>query len=335
MQHAAAHAENLCLRIDRDSDVPILVALLGRAQKMLATVLDPLYRPAKFQRRRRDHGLLGIEDRLRPKSAADVGRDHADRFQLPAKQVGQHAAPDMRRLGARPHRQHIGRGIVAGEHRARLDRHAAAAMLPELVLEDMRGVGEGGIDIAVCELERGQYIGAERGVRSRRAVFDRRAAVADRRQRIVMHGDRGGSVFGDVAGVGDHHRDWLADIIDFGARQHVLGAQRRNRRIWQQHRHRLAAHRIRQIVGGDDGVDAGDRQRRFGVNVEQARMGIRRADEAGVQHAGQFHVVDEAAAAGQQRRIFEPRDTRAEMFCAHGVSPPARRANAAPRRAPL
>ena len=35
---------------------------------------------------------------------------------------------------------------------------------------------------------------------------------------------------------------------------------------------------------------------------------------------GKFHVVDEAAAAGQQRRVFEPRHARAEMFCAHGVS---------------
>ena len=263
MQHAAAHAENLCLRIDRDGDVPILVALLGGAQKMLAAVLDPFHRPAKLQRRRRDHGFLGIEDRLRPKTAADVGRDHADRFQLAAEQVGEHAAADMRRLRTRPHRQHIGRGIVAGEHRARLDRHAAAAVLPELILEDMRGVGEGGIDVAVSKLERRQHIGAERGVRPRRAVLDRVAAVADRRQRVVMHVDRGGGILGDVARVGDHHRDRLTDIIDFGARQHMLGAQRRNRRIGQQHRHRFAAHRIRQIVGGNDGVDAGYRQRRL------------------------------------------------------------------------
>ena len=335
VQHAAAHAENFCVRVDRDGDAPILIALLGGAQKMLAPVLDPFHRPAQLQRRRRDHGFLRIEDRLRPKAAADIGRDHADRFQFAAEQVGEHAAADMRRLRARPHRQQIGCGVVAGEHRARLDRHAAAAVLPELILEDMRGVGEGGIDVAVSKLERRQHIGAERGVGPRRAVLDRVAAVADRRQRVVMHGDRGGGILGNVARVGDHHRDRLADIIDFGARQRVLGAQRRDRRIGQQHRHRFAAHRIRQILGGDDGVDAGYRQRRLGVDAVHARVRIRRADEAGVQHAGHFHVVDETAAAGQQRRIFEPRHARAEMFCAHGVSPPPRCANAAPRRAPL
>ena len=224
MQHPAAKPENLCVRIDRDGDAPILVALLGGAHKMLAAILDPFHRPAQLQRRRRDHGFLGIKDRLRPKTAADVGRDHADRFQLAAEQVGEHAAADMRRLRARPHRQHIGRGIVAGEHRARLDRHAAAAVLPELILEDMRGVGEGGIDVAVSKLERRQHIGAECGVRPRRTVLDRVAAVADRRQRVVMNVDRGCGILGDVARVGDHHRDRLTDIIDFPARQYMLGA---------------------------------------------------------------------------------------------------------------
>jgi hypothetical protein len=48
VQHPAAHAENLCLRIHRDGDAPILVTLLGGAQKMLAPVLDPFHRPAEF-----------------------------------------------------------------------------------------------------------------------------------------------------------------------------------------------------------------------------------------------------------------------------------------------
>ena len=50
-------------------------------------------------------------------------------------------------------------------------------------------------------------------------------------------------------------------------------------------------------------------------------MGVGRADEASVQQAGQLHVIDEAAAAGEQGRVFEPLDTGAEMFCAHRLSP--------------
>ena len=45
------------------------------------------------------------------------------------------------------------------------------------------------------------------------------------------------------------------------------------------------------------------------------------AHEAGVQRAGHLYIVDEAAAPGEQRRIFEARDAGAEMFRAHGRCP--------------
>ena len=46
--------------------------------------------------------------------------------------------------------------------------------------------------------------------------------------------------------------------------------------------------------------------------------GMRAAHKAGVQHSRQHHVADEAPAAGKQDRIFEARDTGAEMLRAHG-----------------
>ncbi len=63
---------------------------------------------------------------------------------------------------------------MAGEHRARLDRHAAAAVLPELFGEDMRGVGEGGIGVAIGQAERGGDVRVEIAVRARRAFLGRR-----------------------------------------------------------------------------------------------------------------------------------------------------------------
>src|SRR5580704_11157135 len=50
-------------------------------------------------------------------------------------------------------------------------------------------------------------------------------------------------------------------------------------------------------------------------------MRVGTAHEAGVQHPRQHHVADEAAAAGEQRRIFEAQDTGAEMLRAHGERP--------------
>jgi hypothetical protein len=51
-------------------------------------------------------------------------------------------------------------------------------------------------------------------------------------------------------------------------------------------------------------------------------MGVRTAHEARVQRARKLHVVDEATAAGEQRRIFEARDTRTEMLRPHGQMSP-------------
>ena len=168
------------LGIDRDRHVPVLIALLRRAQKMLAPVLDPFHRPAELERRRRDHRFFRIEDRLRAEAAADIGRDHADRLDVAVEQIGQHAAAEMRRLRAGPYGEQIGHRIVARQHRARLDRHAAAAMLPEHFLEDMGGAGEGGIDVAIGERKPRDDIRSQIAMRARRAVLDRVAAIADR-----------------------------------------------------------------------------------------------------------------------------------------------------------
>ena len=43
--YGAANALNPSLRIDRDLDVPLLVAFLDRSEEMLAPILNPFYRP--------------------------------------------------------------------------------------------------------------------------------------------------------------------------------------------------------------------------------------------------------------------------------------------------
>ena len=157
--------------------LPVLIALLRRRQKMLAPVLDPFHRPAELERRRRYHRFFRIKDRLRPEAAADIGRDHADRLQIAAKQIGQRAAADMRRLRSRPYGEQIGHRLMVREHRARLHRHAAAAMLPELFLEDVRGAREGAFDVAVVQAKRRGDVRAEIAVRARRVLGGSGAAV--------------------------------------------------------------------------------------------------------------------------------------------------------------
>ena len=62
-------------------------------------------------------------------------------------------------------------------------------------------------------------------------------------------------------------------------------------------------------------------------------MGVRRADEAGVQQARQLDVVDKAPATGKERRIFEALDARTEEMFAPIVQLPKPCASVARRHA--
>ena len=229
----------------------------------------------------------------------------------------------MRRLGRRPDRQ-AGRcaGIVARQHGAAFERHGAAAMqrtalprtrAPRVRMPRRRRRSPCGTTAAML-LARSLCARAAPG-------FSGVAAVAHRGQDLEVDGHRGGGILREVAVVRDHHRDGLADIADLVARQRELRARRPDRRIGHQHRDLAGRHARRQIVGGEHRVHAGHRERRDGVDRADPGMGVRAAHEAGVQRAGKLDVVDEAAAPGEQRRIFEARDAGAEMFRAHGRCP--------------
>ena len=265
---------------------------------MLAAIFDPFHRPPKLERRRRDHRFFRVEDRLRPETATDVRCDHADRFEIAIEQIGKRAAAKMRRLRAGPYRQHVRHRIVSCQHRARLKRHAAAAMLPEHFFEHMRGIRERCIDVAVSEREAGDDVRSEIAVRARAVVLDGDAAIAGGGEHVVIDDNCRRGVLGDIARIGDHHSNRLADVTGFVARQRRLRPRRRDSRIGCQHRDRHPAHRLRQVVGGEHRMDA--RHRHGGANVDAAHhgVGVRRAHEAGMQQGRQFQIVDEAAAPG-------------------------------------
>ena len=84
-----------------------------------------------------------------------------------------------------------------------------------------------------------------------------------------------------------------------------------------------------QLLVGDDRVDAGERERRAGIDVREARLGVRAAQHGGVQHLRQVNVVDEARAPGEQPFVLAPLDRLADQPGGHGSSP---RSKAAARR---
>ncbi len=100
MDHLAAHAQEATVVVEGDVEIPILVALLDRGQKMLAPVFDPLDRPPQEQGRRRQCDLFRVHDKLGAEAAADVGRDHTQLiFVKPQQhhQEGTHLVGELRR----------------------------------------------------------------------------------------------------------------------------------------------------------------------------------------------------------------------------------------------
>ena len=288
---------------------------------MLAPILLPRYRPAQFHGSGRNDRFLGVERRLGAEAAADMGRDHADRFEIALEQIGERAAAQVRRLGRRPHRQDVAARIVTCEHGAPFERHGAAAMKRKLFLEHVRRACKCRVDVAIGHGDDGGDVAGEVAVGAGGAGFSCIAVVAHRGQDLEIDGHRRGGILREITVGRDHDCDGLADIADFVAGERQLRARGPDRRIGHQHRNLAGRHARRQIIRREHRVHAGHGERRRNVDGANLGMGMRSAHEACVQCAGYLDIIDEAAAPGEQRRIFEARDAGAEMFRAHGRCP--------------
>jgi hypothetical protein len=194
-------------------------------------------------------------------------------------------------------------------------------MHEQLLLEHVRRVGEGRVHVAIADGDDGGDVAREIAVRAGGPWPRRVATVAHRRQRFEIELHRRGGILGQISVGGDRHCDGLADVADLVTRQRELRARRLDRRIGHQHGNLAARHARRQIIGGEHGMDARHGARRRHVDGTDSGVGVWAAHEAGVQRAGKLDVVDETAAPGEQRRVFEARHAGAEMLRPHGSCP--------------
>ena len=163
---------------------------------------------------------------------------------------------------------------------------------------------ESGRGVAVGEFAHRDFVGLGLRMNERRGFFARGARIDDRFERRVFDRHQLGGVFGDIAALGDDQRHRLADIA------HPLDRKRPllHRRF---HRGEKRLRQFAHIFAGDDGPDAVVRKRGARVDRNDVGMGMRRADDVGVQGADRHRqIVGIAAAARQQRRVF-----LAERFC--------------------
>ncbi len=136
------------------------------------------------------------------------------------------------------------------------------------------------------------------------------------RQRLVHDVDERGGIARQVWVVADDECHGLADVTNHVARngrlQIALGARRR--------RHTVGDDGRGQDIGGrEHEPDAYDFTGALGVDRDEPRVGVWRADDDGVKHAGQPDVLDEAAPTGDEGFGAEARMRLADHGRVRGI----------------
>ena len=215
VQQAAADAQQPRLRIDRDVDGPILIALLRGVGEMLTPVLDPFDRALEEPGGRDDGNVFGIDAELGAEPAADVRGRHPQPALVEPHERGQRLEQVMRFLRRGPYRHAVIGGTPLRKNSAALDRMPRTAMLPKLFVHDMRSLAESRLRIAIGDLVGRDDVGIELAANRRRTGIGRLAAVGDGRKHIVIDSNQRRGVLGDIAVVGNDDGDRLADIRYF------------------------------------------------------------------------------------------------------------------------
>ena len=289
-----------------------LVALLRDRQQVLASRLDEAHRPTECARQERDQDVLRVDDRLRTEAAADVLRDDAHRVLGDREVTRQQPPQDLRRLRRRPHGGLAQLTVPARRDRARLHRHAGAAMQMEVLAQHHGRTRElaGRIADALGESRRHVAAGMHAGPVGAESVIER----SDRRQRFVVDTERAERVFGLSGGLGNDERDRLTRVRDDVLGQDLGTGRRDEARV----RHEQRQPPERRDVGGHQHVDHARLPARFGrIDADDARVGMRAPVDRDVKQARVRHVVDVAAAPGDQPRVLAAAHSGAEQSLTH------------------
>ena len=234
---------------------------LPGGEQVLAAVLDPLHRRTDLRRREHQAHLLALHHDLLAEPAAGVAHDDADAVLGHPEQAGAEEAHLVRRLRRRVDRELAGRARPVDDQAAPFHRHRRVRLLVDRLAHDVGGRRE-----HVVECGGGQAGDLADDVRAVALVHERvgvlgRRVVDDRRQRLVVDVDELGRVLGEIAALGDHERDRVADEADLALgerRARRLRAPRPDRRV------PLLLHAGVQVGGGEHEPHArrGERRRR-------------------------------------------------------------------------
>ena len=299
-------------------------------QQVLAALLAPAHRAAQGAGQRGDGQLLAIHRDLLAEAAADVGTDDGDLQLGQAEPGGEHGAIRVRHLGADMHGEVLTALVPHGAAAARLHRHVGLAVLHEAGFHHLVRIGEAAVRIAGGKTLVRHQIVRQRVVHVRGARGERRLDAGHVRQLFVIDPHVFYGVIGNGAVGGDDAGDRVAVEAHLGGGERLDGDRmqaldRRRDPQWLRP--------LRQVVAGGDHHHAWQGKRFGRVDGDDARVGVQRADEPGMQRAGDGEVVDETRGAGEEAAVLAARDVAADraLFCGHagGFRHPAPGSNAA------
>ena len=261
---AYAHREELAVASERELRHGQMVAAVRVREERFRAVCSPFHRPCQLPCGPGAGDVFGVQIDLAAKAAADIGRHHAHLvLRQPEHERGHQQPLDVRILARDVERGAVVRPRVDRVHRARLDRIGHEAVVHELELRDVGGLGERGVD-GVLVAERPHIAGiVGRALVQRRALLRLRHAH-HRRQWLVVdfHEIRG--IARLRGGFGDHDGDALADVPYLALRERGV------RRLL----HRLAVDIGNQPATGQ-AADFRRGEIRTRVNRDDARRALR------------------------------------------------------------
>ncbi len=304
---AKFQADQLAVILERGRDRAGAVARRRCSSQMLGAILDPLDGISQRAAHRGKQHDIGEHRLLDAEAAAAVGRrDEAQPIAGNLQRAGHQGLQHERALEVGPHGEAIGRLLELGDDAEGFHRRRGVARIGVGELDHAIGLREGAVGIAVAEAAAVDGVRPGLVVQQRRAVGGRVRDAGRRGQRLVVDLDQLAGVLGDVARVRDHHGDRLADVAHAICREWIV-------RYRRAHHRRDRPDRALKLGTGDDAHDAREGAGACCVDVTDACVRMRRAQDGGMLEArDRREIVDEARAAGEQRLIFLARQRPAD-----------------------
>ncbi len=304
-----AQPEEAAVAVERKLGLRDVVARLGIAQKRFRARRGPFDRPAHAFRRQQHQRHFVIDRRFHSEAAADVAGDHPDLALRHLQDRRQLGAEGMRTLQRRVDGVAVLGRIVVADRAARLHAGGGDAVDHEAMLDDVGGVGEGGIGrgLVAEELHETDIVRALIP-HPRRASGGGLRGRHDRGERLVVDRNQLGGVLGLDQSLRHHEGDIIAGPAHAVFDKRGIGRPKRAAVA------ALQSAGDRQVAPSRGlPVRAGEHRehprRRLGlarVDRADARMRVRGAQHIAEHHAWQHDVADIAAAAPEQPRILEP-----------------------------